>query len=1050
MNHPASRSLRLGRLCGLAGLLLRLGLGCFPAFLAAQPYAFRHFDDRDGLPQSQVYAILEDRDGFIWMGTGEGVARLGASGFRSFRAQEGLKPTFVNCLMQDRRGSIWVGGQEKGVAEIRGSRIRNFGIAEGLEIDNVFSLLERDSGEILAGARQGLFRKREDRFERVDLPDPWKYLPVYALAEDRNGRLWMGSRNGTLLRWDGKKVERAALPAALAEKPVRGLVRDPGGRLWALFPEMLLVQEPSGSWRPHPLPLGNSHPIFSSLSFSPQGEMILGLGGDGLLFQDRQGETRLWTYRDGLPREAIRAAIRDRRGVLWIGSDGNDAFAQTIPGLRVLEIDPETGTGLGLGSGLSFLELAPGRVLIGATRGLFLWEEGRGVTGRWQRAPGAGTFEVWALAKNPAGGVWVGTTKGLFRWTGGRLEPGPKALQNVVLSSILEHAGRLWVGTQGDGLAELTPQGKFIAFHSLPQEVGKGNVPKVLPRTWSSGPGLLLATQVGLYNFRTQGGRGQFWRAFAGTPVQKVDVTTIYEEPSGQLWVAVQEGLFGFVKGQTTTWTHLNALNAGIAGTPNWVVRMPRGELAVGHGRGISIVSERSVVQLTKNRGLLSDETNAEGVMLDSRQRLWIGMKGGLCLLEARQPIPEVVLPRPKVMEARWGGESRWLPERLDIPPSPGALELVFDTGFPASPVVPQYQVRIDGLDRNWRSIDINAGSTQIANIGPGEYRFRLRACLNEGQWVESEPLPIRVRPAWYQWTLTRVFLGLLGIGLLALLLYWRLRTLQRRAVLLEARVEERTETLALRNRSLERLHHQLKRSLESRVQLMRTVSHDLRSPLTSIMLSVDRLRDGEGIQPSEPMLNVLDREARRLEAIIRGLLDQAKSESLTESLNQRLCRPSEVLEGLMDTLRLKAEARDLAARLELDPAVDSVWILADTTSLQQVLFNLIENALKFTEPPGTVGVRSIVGEDTWALEVWDTGRGIEASRLGDIFQAFRQVEEGDAKKGWGLGLNICKTLVEAHSGRIEVASEAGKGSTFRVILPLVMPHQDLHSAPPV
>ena len=82
----------------------------------------------------------------------------------------------------------------------------------------------------------------------------------------------------------------------------------------------------------------------------------------------------------------------------------------------------------------------------------------------------------------------------------------------------------------------------------------------------------------------------------------------------------------------------------------------------------------------------------------------------------------------------------------------------------------------------------------------------------------------------------------------------------------------------------------------------------------------------------------VLDREARRLEAIIRGLLDQAKSESFTDSLNQRPCRPSEVLEGLTDTLRLKAEARALSHRLELDPRVDQAWILADTTALQMCI----------------------------------------------------------------------------------------------------------------
>ncbi len=1040
MNHMLGRFLGLGRTCGRAWLLVGFIAGWAASFLGAQPLAFRHFDDRDGLPQSQVNTILEDRDGFLWMGTVEGLARLGASGFRAYRAQDGLRPTDVTCLMQDRHGSIWVGGAENGVAEIRGSRIRNFGKADGLDVTNVYSLLERSNGEILAGARQGLFRKKGDRFERVELPDPWKYLPVFTLAEDPQGRVWMGSRKGNLLCWDGKAVQKAVLPPSVAEKSIIGLVRDPEGHLWALSPVALLRQDSKGLWAPHPLPAQARQALLSNLSFSPDGEMLLAMGTDGLLSQDRQGSFRIMTYREGLPREGILTAIRDRRGVLWIGSDGSDVLAQVIPNLRALDYDPETGVGLSLGTITSFLELSPDRVLLGGPRGLFLWVNGKGVVGRWQSAKGSLALDVWCLVADSRDGVWVGTTKGLFRWKDGRIQAGCAPLRNISIASLLLHGGRLWACTLGEGLAELSPEGRLIALHALPQEVGKGDVPKVLPWDGPMGPGLLVATTVGVYEFRVEGGRGRFERALKGTPVHQANIVTLSQEPSGRLWVSTSDGLYGFDKGKSENPIHLGPQEAGIQGTPSWAFRLPTGQLAVGHARGVSIIGGLSVVSLTKNTGLLSDETTTDAAMLDSRQRLWIGMKGGACVLDTHQPFKDAFLPKPKVLEAAWGSESRWLPDRVELPPRPGTLYLVFDTGLPASPGVPRYQVLIEGLDPHWRPVEANANSIQVAQIGPGNYRFRLRASLDGRQWVESDPLPIQVRPAWYQWLVARVFFVLMGAGIIALLVYWRLRAFQREALVLESRVEERTETLALRNKSLERLHHQLKHSLESRMQLMRTVSHDLRSPLTSIMLSVDRLRDAEGDPSSEGKLNVLDREARRMEAILRGLLDQAQSESLTDSLNQRLCRPSEVMEGLTDTLQMKAEARELSTHLDLDPRVDTVWILADAAALQQVLFNLIENALKFTDPPGTIGIRSEVGEGTWALQVWDTGRGIDPSHREDIFRAFHQTQEGDERKGWGLGLSICKTLVEAHSGRIEVVSEVGKGSTFRVVLPLVMP----------
>jgi signal transduction histidine kinase len=119
------------------------------------------------------------------------------------------------------------------------------------------------------------------------------------------------------------------------------------------------------------------------------------------------------------------------------------------------------------------------------------------------------------------------------------------------------------------------------------------------------------------------------------------------------------------------------------------------------------------------------------------------------------------------------------------------------------------------------------------------------------------------------------------------------------------------------------------------------------------------------------------------------------------------------------------------------------VWILADTTALQQVLFNLIENALKFTRSPGIVGIRSRVEPECFCLEVWDTGRGIDSAKMEAIFQPYQQAMDEDSSSGWGLGLSICSAMVKAHQGRIELESELGQGTTFRVVIPLVMPKRD-------
>ena len=223
-------------------------------------------------------------------------------------------------------------------------------------------------------------------------------------------------------------------------------------------------------------------------------------------------------------------------------------------------------------------------------------------------------------------------------------------------------------------------------------------------------------------------------------------------------------------------------------------------------------------------------------------------------------------------------------------------------------------------------------------------------------------------------------------------------------------------------------------------MQMINTVSHDLRSPLTSIRLSVDRLQ--ESPEPMQPrvtkILGVMAHEAQRLEAIIKGVLDRNREDALADRLSLQAGTPREILEGLEGTLTLKGESLGLRTQLSLEPISLDVEILLDPAAMQQVLFNLVENALKFTLRGGKVGVRSsLVGAD-WMLEIWDTGRGIPKDQCERLFHPFEQGQVVDAKQGWGLGLYICRSIVEAHGGRIEVESTLGEGSVFKVLLPIV------------
>lgn len=1007
----------------LAWLLLGLAATLPP--LAAQQPAFRRFGLKDGLPQSQVTALLEDRRGFLWVGTNTGgVARLGASGFRTFAGPQGLKALFIRSLMESPSGGIWVASQE-GVSEIRGEMVRNYGLGPDREGFEGGALGLDAQNAVLVGNRHGLFRLEDGRFVPVHLPAPWPGGPVRRLARDQGMGVWILGSDNAVARWDGRGLSLYSLPAQHPGGRIRDLQVDAKGRAWLLLDGALLRME-KGRWVNEPLQgLPPRSPRMASLRFDAQGEGFqISLGGDGVLVREAGGQTRLLTAETGLPRDRISIAMRDRRGVLWVGSDGDGLVAQALPDLLTLD-SSNVALGRDLAAVSGILELNPTRYLLAASTGLYQVDEGRNITAHWTRHKGLPATECWGLLPDGSGGVWVGTDRGLARWKGDRVSPaGPREMAETAVLTLVRDGTDILAGTD-QGLFRLDGQGRLLAHHRLPAETGNETVSDILRHEGR----LLLATGYGLWELAG----GSLQRIFPDAPFATSTVTAMTSDARGRLWLGTMKGLHLRKDGQWASFGVADGLpDEGI----NFIVDLGRGRMAFGHNKGVTLLEGRELHHLGRSQGLVSEETNHDGFLLDSKGRLWIGMIGGVCVLQNAQGFRNTPLQPPTLIEVRWPGGSEILSASAQVPPRPDFLDLSFDTGDPLVASRLHYQAYLQGVDEGWRPV--NQGLTlQYRNLGAGRYQFHLRASTDGVAWAEAAPVSIEVSPAWHERWLVR---GLLALALVALLgwgLWWRVHALAQRSRDLEETIEDRTLLLARQNRALEHAHQQIKRSLEGRLRLLDTVTHDLRSPLTTILLTLDRLR--ELVPSGTTLLDVMEREAHRIELLARNLLDQSRSEALLQSLKLAAILPAEVTEGFEDALRLKAEAKGLAFHLEVTPDTGRVWIQADTATLHQVMLNLFENALKFTPAGGQVGVRSTVdlALGIWRLEVWDTGRGLDASKIEELLRPFQQTQAGDAAHGWGLGLSICQSIVEAHHGELKIESELGKGARFLVELPL-------------
>ncbi|HJV22523.1 MAG TPA: ATP-binding protein [Holophagaceae bacterium] len=993
--------------------------------------AFHQLSLREGLPQSQVTALHRDRRGFLWVGTNAGgVARLGANGFQAFGAAQGLMARQVSSIWEDSDGTMIVASRDEGLSAIRGNRVRNFPTQEGLGPIGCFDLGPAPGGGVAAGTVKGLWIVRAGELTRVPLPAPMDDQPIFALALDGRERLWILGRTA-MGTWDGKTFESRNPPPGRRTEDVLNLRRDAKGQMHLLYPDAVYRAE-RGGWQADALPPQAKGVRLTNLAFRSGGGRILSLGDDGLLIEAPDGGSHQYVPGKGLPHDKVNLALEDPHGVIWVGTDGSGLVALARPNLGSLSLDLQR-FGTTLGAIMSILELGPDHLLLAGSQGVYEVRADK-VVGHWARKEGLPATSTWSLVEDRAGGAFVGTDVGLGRWRNGRVEAlsGSPDLRRSGITSLTWHGGHLFGGSER-GLFELDRQGKLLGHHRVPSNLGSAPIGAVL----SFQGQLLVGLSRGLARFEG----GTFTPIHTGSPLTGQVISALAADSQGRLWAGSSRGLWVLDHGQ---WKAAGFQQGLPDDAISFITDLGAEGVAIGHGRGVTLLREGRRIHLTEAVGLLSNETNSGAAHLDRHNRLWIGMVGGVSVLDLDSPLPPEVLPAPELVEASWGEGYATGQEPIVVPPGATSLEVALDVPHGALPLRPRLQVRLAGLEADYQELP-GDGHTQFRGLSPGTYQLQARSSLDGLTWVDAAPIPLRITPAWHQRWIARALFGIVLLGALVGVFVLRYNALAREARALEAAVEDRTLAIARQNRALEQAHDQIRRTLESRVRLLDTLAHDLRSPLTSIMLAVDRVRDGvpeeSGLQGP---LGVLDHESHRIEGLLRGLLNQRRSEAMLESLQLEYTTPRELLGGLEGVLRIKAEARDLVLLFEPDEASAFQPLRVDPGALQQALFNLFENSLKFTPAGGRVGVRTALdtARGEWRLTVWDTGRGIPPESVEAILQPFQQASSLDSASGWGLGLSIVRSLLEAQGGRLEVESRLGRGSAFTLVLPL--PTEDL------
>ncbi len=1037
----SARTIRLAAI--LLTLFAALTLAALDPHRPLKQSVLTSWNSKDGLPQNTILSILQTQDGYLWLGTDEGLARFNGTQFTTFWDKSGHFP--IESLLEDKqRGILWISSWGGG----------------------------------LIAYRQG--EKQFDSY-KVDNGLPSNYAAPLAL--DAKGNLWIGTREG-LAVYDGHQIRRYDQGEPLARKSIVALAISPDGSLWGATSTAIFKLEQKSGF------LLDRTPDFDdpqTLFFDQQGTLWVGTGNHGLykfangkwthigqaplqsgristVNRDREGNLWVGTYshglcrlketsaecfeeRNGLPSNTVISIYEDREGSLWAGTFGG---VTRIKDRRFIFYDQSTD--LRNESVYALAQVKDGSLWAGTGDGLSHLKNGH--INNYPIGNGYPESTVLSIAEGPQGILWLGTASGLKEFRHGRIirDLGARlGLANRAVSALYrDRKGNLWIAASGKGVVRYK-DGQFEFFAE---------------RNGLSGDGRsFLEDHEGNIWLATEGGVSEFKNgAFVSYPFPRdangneADATSIYEDANHDFWIStVGSGLARLRNGKIQCLGPKDGLFEGRIWS---IVEDNAGNLWLTSDHGLYRVRKSDLNNLadgtshsaayvaygTKD-GLPSSEFNggyqttglkeANGKMLFASVRGIVEVDPDSFLTQANQLIPPVVLENVLL-------DGQPISRNARLPVGNGRLEFHFAALSYVDPesVNYKYKLQRDGHDADWIPAD-HLGNSYATNVSAGSYRFVVTASNNEGVWnQQGVDFPFVLKAPFYQTGLFKFlcFLGVMTVVLAGAVFH---RINERR---LRSLVDERTHEL----RQAKELAESATRA---KSEFLANMSHEIRTPLNGILGALELSRDSKLAPNERELLDMASDSATLLLSLVNDLLDFSKIEAGKLELSQEEFRLADAFSDVRSILASRARQKGLELSYQISSSAPQ-YVVGDPTRLKQVLLNLIGNSIKFTES-GRIDVMAEIDKEMdneieLKVCVSDTGIGIAPENHQAIFESFNQADNSITRKygGAGLGLAIAQRLVSLMGGRIWVESQSGQGSKFYFTALMRLPSRAVSGGP--
>ncbi len=1028
MFHPLWRRLWLLSVCLIA-----------PYLAVAQRYSFKYYGHEQGLEDLTVSYLLQDRTGFLWLGTMNGLFRYDGA---RFQFADGLPSSRIVSLAEAPDGTLLVATRE-GLAVRDGARFRRIGAAGMRDFPGPQSIAVTPAGDVYVAAASGLWVGRKSsgpsplEFHKLALPQGAGDREIFSVYTDAKNELWFGCGAGVCQLTDGR-VKVFGPEAGIPSDQWRAIAKDGSGRLWVRSATRLLVRGP-GAARFTPIEGVPDSSGFESLYVDRQGRLLvptqLGLvRGDGNRWE------RIDT-RNGLSVRDTCFAMQDREGSIWIGLTGaglarwlgGDAWehwtaGEGLAGSTVKSIFRDRSGTLWVGTDTSLQRFTPS-----------------GQPGRaWGPREGLSGHPVRAIAQDAEGAIWFGMSPGGL----GRLDPrtgelrkfaGDAGLTNDRVVGIQwDHDGALWVTSREGPVFRGKASGASLRFEPVLNPVNGEPMQRFVPDQVG---GFWESSRSGVYH--VAGGK---WRAFTqadGLPA--ADLENMTQAPDGSIWFSYRESLgvwhitLGSQPGSQAKIERYGKQNGLRSDDPSAIAFDAQGRAWITTDNGVDVQDGRRWRHYTTEDGLLWNDCSGNAILADADGGMWIGVNLGLSHYRPTGTSRGGEAPFPVVATSiQFGSKTHEVSNSLQLP----YRYRSFQVGLAALTFMHDadrmFRYRLSGVQDDW--VETPQGVASFSNVPAGVHTLEFSARSGN---VESLPahLSITVLPAWWQrWWFIALECFATGF-LIRSLLNWRISVLRQRQLQLEAAVQLRTQELSRekalveeQNGQIERLLLQANENSRLKDQFLANMSHEIRTPMNAIIGMTELALDTPNLSEKHEYLDDALTAAHNMLAILNEILDLSKIEAGRIELQSVPFSLRECVGHVVRTFQPVAQQKGLQLRDAIGREVPDD-VIGDPSRVRQVLLNLVGNAIKFTER-GEVAVEASVSPCETAaarivFAVSDTGPGIPEDRQQMIFEPFRQANILHSKMGAGLGLAISAKLANLMGGDIRVESRPGAGSTF-------------------